>query len=471
MHLNKLMDFLDQNISSEDRKIYNKLVAHIQKRHTKNLTALVSDYHIDKKKFLFPEQDKISDAYINKLESLITYCKKIIDNKINISKFDSNAFNVGRQLDISTVEKIDKILKHLYTYTQYYKEISISRELVKNPLMILTINTKKKVDSKPIEKHAYDFVNNHTLVQDKVVQLNNNQSNKKIDAILEPKMVKEAIDDYFNTSGEFYYLSSEEQEKLSSKVMASIDIKNKEEEKSSTSFFNLAEFLIPLGVIALLILCFAFSVVSQISLWIVVYIIVVYAIVNFGFLVNRLNKINENDRSFSAKFYSKRPKRFLIYKIMTGVIPTLCLVYLLIFNHLYTIFSDIDDFLWKFFDNQIATTIITTIVISLSFGILFLANKFYKRQLSIVCLVMSILYFLTIIFIRANIMSFIVFSGASIYFSVFAITLLVYLLLQHKLKVVYGVFIGLLLLDVVVMIALDNEFYFRIFTTSISWLN
>lgn len=482
MQIEKVMRYLDQNICDDDRKVYNKLLVHIKKRHTRTLNQLINTYNIDKKKFMFATATNLNDKYINKLESLIDMCRHIIEKKINISDFNAEVFHVGKCLDISTIHKIDGILNHLYSYNRYYSDISVSKELLKNPLLILTITTRKRLDLGLLEKHAYDFANNHALIEDKVQPVHSDLSavntfkknyilDKDSNAGVQQVIIKEAIIDYFKTNGELYYISADDEEKVSRDVNALIESKSHFDGSTSNLFYKLFELIFPIANVAITSLLFLFSSIAwlmssnthQVTLNVLIYILLGYSAFNLGLYIYRVKVLSEQKNSFCYNYYLKYPRRLKKYRVMSLTAIAVQLVYLLVFNNFFEVIKQLDVLMSTLYQNKAAVSILTGVIISLGFFAMLIANKFFTHQMPKICFVISLIYGSFVLFIRTNFLNFTAFKGASIFFSTMAITILLYLILEQKKKVKCSIVLAILLLDVLLMCILNNEFYLRIF--------
>lgn len=478
MYTEKLLSYLSKNINEEDRKVYNKLLTHIKKRHVKSLSSLVSAYNIDKKKIIFAAGEELTDDYINKLELLISYCRKIIDNKINISAYEPTVFMTDDLLDLSTSFRIEDLLQYLYTFDKYYDKISLSKDLDKNPLLILTSTTKKRLDLGLIEQHAYNFCNNHAIVKDQIQEVHSDLSavsnfkknyilEKKQDAIVEPEIVKLAIKDYFESNDELFYLCADAEEQISKSINELIESKSHQEGVQSSSKFKLFEYTFPLINLIALILIYVFSIFTGMNLTFLAILFAGYAIFTFGLYIIRVNVINDNSNSFSYKYYVKYPARLTQFKIFSIAALVLSFVYLFIFSNIHLVISNANLYLVRLYNNQVAITLLTGLLISLGFIILLVTSKLFKKQFSIVGFILSLFYIFIVFCIRTNLFNFIAYEGASIFFVVFAIALLLFLVLEHDNKILNGIFLGIVLLDLIIMLVSNNEFYLRFITQNI----
>ncbi len=482
MQTEKLLNYLNQNINEEDRKTYNKLLNHIKKRHMKSLSALVSTYNIDKKKINFASGEQLTDDYINKLESLISYCKRIIDNKINISNYDASLFTFENLLDLSSANKIDNLLQYLYTFDTYYDKISISKDLVKNPLLILTITTRKRLDLGLIEKHAYDFCNNHAIVEDRIEEvdsdlsaINNFKKNyileNNYDAIVQPEIIKEAIMDYFKTNDELYYYCADTEERISKSVNALIESKSQQEGASSSFRFKLFDSFLPLVNVMLLVIMFIITIATGFKLTLLAVPLFMYSIFTISLYFIRINTINDKKDSFSFKYYAKYASRLTRFKVLSVTGVVMSLVYLIFFTNVYGMISAVNDWINKLYNGQAIVTTLTILLIVIGAIILFLSSKLLKNQFFNISFFMAIFYLIIVLSIRSNLFNFTAFEGSSIYFSVFAIAIVLFTLLSSDYKIRTSIFLAVLCLDIIIMLALNNEFYLRVITQNISFFN
>lgn len=474
MYTERLLNFLDQNIREDDRKVYNKLLSHIKKRHTKSLSSLVSTYNIDKNKIIFANGDDLTDNYINKLELLITYCKRIIDNKINISTYDASLFTSNGMLDLSDFYRVDDLLKYLYTFDKYYDEIVFSKDLIKNPLLILTITTRKRLDLGLIEKHAFDFCNNHAIVENQVKEVHSDLSaisnfkknyilEKKLDAIVEPEVVKEAIMDYFKSTGELYYICAETEEQVSRSVNALIESKSHQDGKSNSTKFKLFESLLPLVNSILCLSLIIFTLITKIDLTIIAFLLFGYSAFTMGLYIKRIDEISDNRSSFTFKYYDKHPSALMRFKLLSGAGLSFSIIYLVFLSKFYTLISTFNRWVFLMFNNQVIVSILTVVLISLGFVLLLVGSKLFKKQFSNVGLGVSLFYLIIVLSIRTNLFSFMAYEGASIFFATFGLTTALYILLKYDVKIRSTILLTLFVIDIIMLLILNDEFYLRLF--------
>lgn len=474
MQIEKLMKYLDTNIMESERKTYNKLLVHIKKRHSRSFSHLVTTYNIDTKKFLFAQGPNLNDNYINRLQELIEYCQTIIENKINISTYNASIFYVGKTLDISTSDKISSILRHLYTFDQYYNEISVSKELKKSPLLILTMNTRKRLDLGLLQKHAFDYCSNHALIEDKVQPVHTDLSevgnykknyilDKDASAGVKQEVVKEAILDYFKSNGELYYISAEAEQKISRDINALIETKSTSEGKSSSFSYFILEYLIPMIGLIITYLVFAYSIITGNEASIFIYPILIYSLFNIILYIYRVNMLSKSSKSYCFNYYLRYPKRLKMFLVMFLVTIVTSILYLFVYDGFIQILDVYSEWMSGLYDSKAIINVATLSIIGIGLLAMLFSYIQYKHKLSSLFFIVSLCYTIPVIFIRTNIFNFVVFRGKSMYFSAFAISLLLYVIIDSKKKFYHYLLLALFIADLLIMYFLDNEFYLRLF--------
>ncbi|MFI3252102.1 MAG: hypothetical protein R3Y60_03060 [bacterium] len=473
-HVDKIMKFLDENIVEEDRKLYTKLSIHIKKSNTRSLNLLASKYNIDKKKYIFPPNARIDNNYLHRLEELILTCRWIISEKIDISTFNVERFHEKKQLDLSNLNKIIELLRHLKTFNMRHNAISVSKEVLESPLLILTITTKKKFDVQVLEKHAFDYFSNHALVEDKSRHFGPEESilsvskknyilDKNANLDVKPEIVKEAILDYFKTSGEFYYISAEAEAKVSKDVHAMIEKKNTSVAKKSSATFFTIEFIGPIIALLLSAVSLIISLTTNSSSMIATYILFFYTIFNVVLYLYRHGLVKEDKHSFSAKYYKQKPKQFLYFGLIVGL--TLILQVVNLYRYSDTV-SDgiisIGAFLSSLYYKDTSMFIVTIIIAVALIAIIICAIKFSRYHIPEIFTAISALLLFILISIRMHFWEFASFRNYSIVFSMVGVSILLYLLINSKRgKIKNLVLFSFFMLDFLLLILLNNQFYLR----------
>ncbi len=469
MHIQRIMDYLDTNVNEEERKIFNRLTVYVKKQSKKSFTMLVSVFNIDKKKFLLPPPAYADDSYVNKLEDLILYCKTIIEKKINISTFNPSKYYQGKQLDISTEESIDTLLKDLNTYNKYYTGVSVSDELVKNPLLILTLGIKKRFNTDLIEKHAFDYINNYALVED------NSASSSGLNYILDwnegeeqPAILKDAIEDFYKKTGELYYISSEIGDRVSKDVGSLIRRKSNVDVQKSSILFNIFELILPCIAMTFSVLLLLITMISKNSIPfcnVLMTLSTIYGAFNLSLLLFRYGLKSRNEFSYSYEYYSVNKMKFICFSIFTAINSIIQFVYLIIYSDwLVNTVNSFGSFLNNsyYYQNNTGTTVI---VITSSLGIVgisFLCMKFLKYHVPLIFSMISVGLLLMLIGVRMHLWEFIAFTNYTIVFTVIGVAMAMYLVFNYKKgKIKNCIILLLFLIDFLMLMISSDQFYLR----------
>lgn len=473
MSVDKLLKFLDENISSDDRKLFSKLNIHIKKSNTRSLNMLVSRYNIDKRKYIFPPNYSIDDNYLNYLEELIKYCSYAIEQKIDVSSLDIERFHMKSLLDLSSSSKVVEILRQLRVLNTKHLKVSVSEELIKSPLLILTTTTRKQLDVGVIEKHTYDYLNNNALLEadtsrakyNSLLRESKNEYilDKKNASEFKPEIVKEAILDYYKAKDECFYISSETEEKVSRDVHALIRKKSSSSIKKTNMTYYLLDFLVPL--IILIVTCFSFilGAFTDMGIDFLVHCLFAYTLVNVGLYVYRHGLVMGKRDEYCYKYYRNNKVKFVLFGVFVFSALGLQLLYMYLFGTgLTTSLSGIEDWLSVSFYDDTAMSLLTTFICLIIVAIVALTLKFSKYHVSeIFTFIASILLGVTL-GIRGFLWEFASFRNYAISFTAIGVSLLLYLLINvNRGKVKNLVLLSFFFLDFILLIVLNNQFYLR----------
>lgn len=472
-NIDKLMHYLDNNISDSDRKLFTKLSIHIKKSNTRSLNMLTTKYNIEMKKYMFPPNSAIDNIYLGRLEELILFCRKIIEEKIDISMFNVERFHQKNQLDLSNLNKVSELLRQLKTFNVRHNQISVSKELVDSPLMILTLDTKKRLDVDAIKKYTYDYLNNYAVIDSNGEQLAKNSilSEVKKEYIVsagsasefKPELLKEAILDYYNTTGEIYYISADYEEKVSRDVHAMIRSKSTSSAKKSNMTYFVLELLAPF--IALIVSLFAIllGATTNMGTDLLVYCLFAYTLFNIGLYIYRHGCVKEMKEAYSFSYYEKHPRQFLYFSLIILFSFIFQVMYMYLFSdELNTGLSSIASKLLSLYYNNGAMSIITIVMCVILVTSVGVTLKYSKYHVSEIFTAVAGLLFAFIVGIRGHFWAFPSFRNYSICFTSIGVSLLIYLLIHYNRgRIKNSILLGMFLFDFLLLIVFNDQFYLR----------
>lgn len=474
MQIERIMNFLDENINDVDRKLFTKLSIHIKKSNTRSLNMLASKYNIDKKLYMFPPNSQIDNVYLNRLEELILTCRRVVIEKIDISSFNVERFHVKKVLDLSNLNKLNELLRHIKTFNVKHDKISVSKEVVESPLLILTLTTKKRLDLEVLEKHAFDYFSNYALVEDKVKPVSPEMSilnvakknyilDKSIQSDLKPEIVKEAILDYFKASGEFYYISAETEEKVSKDVHAMIERKNTSVAKKSSFVHSLLEFFGPLVALITSLIVLIVTAITGSNLNFVAYLLFAYTIFNTGLYMYRHGLVKGKEDSFSAQYYEQKPGKFLKFGLIILGSYLVQLIYIFIFgNEVSDGLSSLGSFLNGLYYNSGVMAALSIILCVMLLGGITATLKLSKYHVSEIFTAISALLLFIVFSIRTHFWQFAAFRDYSISFTAIGVGILMFLLINSdRGKIKNSILLSIFVLDFIILMASNNQFYLR----------
>ncbi len=472
-NIDRVMEFLDANIADSERKLFTKLVIHVKKRNTRSLNMLASNYNIDTKKFMFPPNSEIDNVYLNRLEELILYCRKIINEKIDISSFRVERFHIKKQLDLSNLNKVSELLRQLRTFNMRHAQMTVSKELIEAPLLILTLDAKKHLDIEAIEKHTYDYLNNYALVEDdgRAIPSHSILDEVKRDYIVsssaaqdfKPALVREAILDYYNTSGEVYYISADVEEKVSNHVHAMIKRKSSTSAKKSNYTYFILELLVPLIALGLSLVCLLIGATTNMDIDLLMYCLFAYSLFNIGLYIYRHGYVKEKKDEYCYTYYEQHPRQFLYFSLTILFSIIIQVTYMYLFSaEVSSGLSSLGNALKNWYYNDGAMTILSIVICGLIVGGVGVTLKFSKYH---VCEIFTGLAgaLLVIIFgVRSHLWQFASFRDYAIAFTAIGVSLMIYLLIHFKRgRIKNLVILSLFLIDFIIIIILNNQFYLR----------
>ncbi len=475
MSVTRLINFLELNVSNEDREFFDKVKNHITKDNARNLNLLITKYNIDKSKFLIAPADALNNDYVARLDELLVCCENILVNKINISKFSASKYILSDMVDISSTEKVKAILKDLKQYNKTYNDIIVSVELLKSPLNILIASTGTKIQSGTLEEHAYEYLNNHRMIKDQIVEVDEQYSivgeyrkdllkNKnKRSAKLQPKLVKAAVLDYFDKTGEMYYLESDFEHDVSRQYADFIEKKTSSSTKTATLYYTIVERWCPiLSLIIMLSLLLLLPLGAEpYFINICMGIMFGITIIQLGIFLYRLITLIKNSTEVYAIYYEKYPRFKKIYASIFIVIMLINVIYTILFNDTLISF-------WVNFDKIVEgleDNLLIKILLSIGIGGIFslIIFGFYKvmnkhHENCILFIALTIIFLLLLM--RANFLNLGVFSDVSIGYILFASALLLHLISVSKQKRVLAIALFVLLAtDLLLVYFLDDIDY------------
>lgn len=473
--IDRVLNFLDENINESDRKLFTKLVIHVKKRNTRSLNLLASRYNIDTKKYLFPPNSVIDNVYLNKLEELILYCRKIIEEKIDISTFNVERFHQKKALDLSNLNKVSELLRQLKTFTIRHSHISVSQELVNSPLLILTIDIKKRLDISTIERHTYDYLNNYALIEDDGREV---PSNSILDEVkknyivstsaaqdFKPSLVKEAILDYYNTSGEVYYISADVEEKVSRDVHAMIQRRSTSSAKKSNGLYVILELFAPFIAMIVSLIAIIIGSTSSMNTDFLIYCLFAYSLFNIGLYMYRHGYVKEKKDAYCYSYYERHPRQFLYFGLIILFSFIIQITYMYLFSEEITSgFSALGDLLQSLYYKNGAMTVISLVLCALIVVGVGVTLKFSKYHVCEIFTAISGVLCAMVIGIRGFFWQFASFRNYAISFTAIGVSLMIYLIIHYtRGKIKNIIILSIFLLDFVLIIALNNQFYLREF--------
>lgn len=473
--IDRVVSFLDENITDSDRKLFTKLVIHIKKRNTRSLNMLASRYNIDTKKYLFPPNSVIDNTYLNKLEELILYCKKIIDEKIDISMFNVERFHLKKALDLSNLNKVSEVLRQLKTFNVRHNHISVSKELTNSPLLILTIDIKKRLDVSAIERHTYDYLNNYALVEDdgRDIPAHSILDEVKKNYIVsssaaqefKPALVKEAILDFYNTSGEVYYISADVEEKVSRDVHAMIQRRTNSSAKKSNMLYIVLELFAPFIAMIVSVLAIILGSSTSMNTDFLVYCLFAYSLFNIGLYIYRHGYVKEKKDAYCYSYYEKHPRQFLYFALIIIFSFIAQISYMFLFSVDVALgLSALGEFLNSLYYNNSTMSIISMVLCALIVAGVGVTLKFSKYHICEIFTAIAGVLCAIVMGIRGHFWEFASFRNYAISFTAIGVSLMIYLIIHYtRGRIKNIVILSLFILDFVLIIILNDQFYLREF--------
>lgn len=464
MDVINLMKYLGENIPDSDRKLFNKLAGHANKRYQKNLIILLKKYKVERKKFIFATPDYINESYVNKVRELILACKNIIENKIDISAFNTSEFCVNKLLDISTKSKVDNILYTLRSFTMFYPNLTVSQELVESPLMILTPDTKKRLDMQLLERHAFEYCSNVALIEDYKFNLDDDPSspdrykkNLIVDSVnkkFSDETIKDAIIDYFKNSDDLYYICDDVQKTLTENLKRFMT--DKKTKRINVPVFLLTTLIPLLNLLCAIVLLFISSMTYEVTTNIVLFGSIILAIVMLCYYAKLLK---DEEGITTTQYYLQNGKltfESLKYILLSTIIAHA--VNLLLFNQLFI--DGLSSLVSPL--TMIQMMVIVGVFMSLLLLCGVLLNKLLDVKVEVLLTVFAILMLIFNLFIRTNFASFEVFESMSVFITALTVFALCYMITTYKGKeILYGMYVLVFVLDYIFCFVTINNVYLK----------
>lgn len=373
MQVSRLVKFLEKNINAEDRKLLNKLNKHIAAKYVRELNLLVSSYNIDRKKVSFLEEERLNEQYIYSVNQLLLFCKRIIENKIDISKFNPKQFSAGKTIDLSSNTRVDLLIRHLRHYTKKYPDITFPEDIVNNPLSVLTIPLKRRIEIGLVDKAGRKNINkvprSHAApaprVQTRTVggtrsqgygntqttgyalrEDNSNlgdgglylQEDKGFnndfitdDENLSSIMLENPLDAITESGIPDEYISGDVADRVARERAYRRD---KESKSTITIIYNLLDFVSPISVLFLTIIAFIIGLVT--TNFELMYLFSFLTIFNVCLFLYRLGLVTAKEESFAAGYYQHNFDKFKIFGVVVLIAVLLQIFYYLNFSQSFS---------------------------------------------------------------------------------------------------------------------------------------